>query len=141
MPKIFLAYAHESRPDPHVSDVAVHTLSAGMLLLALFCTILHLVHRKERRDLRLLHEPGTFASAVALMARTPTAELLDGQKAPEDVNEALQNHRFRIDPGRMNIVTEDTVGQGTKMRRVRCHRVWNAASTGARKVSTNPIKR
>jgi hypothetical protein len=78
-----------------------------MILLALLGTMLQLVHRRQRRGLRFLHMPGTLASAAALTARTPTAELLDGQQRPEEMNKALQDHRFRIDPKRMKIVTED----------------------------------
>jgi hypothetical protein len=81
-----------------------------MLLLALLGTILHLMHRRERRGLRLLHQPGTLASAGALIAQTRTAELLDGRQRPEEMNQALQNRRFRIDPNRMKIVTEDEPG-------------------------------
>jgi hypothetical protein len=81
-----------------------------MAFLALLGTTLQLVHRRQRRGLRFLHVPGTLASAAALTARTHTAELLDGQQRPEEMNEALQNRRFRIDPNRMKIVTEDEPG-------------------------------
>jgi hypothetical protein len=94
-------------PDLHVSDAAVHFLSVGMLLLALFGTISQLVHRHERRGLRLLHKPGTLASAAALIGQTRSAELLDGLQRPDEMNEALQDRRFRIDPNRLKIVTED----------------------------------
>jgi len=93
-----------------LADTAVHILSVGMLLLALFGTLMHLAHREERRGLRLLHEPGTLASAAALTAQTPMADLLDGMQRPEEMNEALQNRRFRIDPRRMKIVTEGEAG-------------------------------
>ncbi|KAI0296043.1 hypothetical protein BC826DRAFT_908693 [Russula brevipes] len=93
-----------------LADTAVHILSVGMLLLALFGTLMHLAHREERRGLRLLHKPGTLASAAALTAQTPMAELLDGRQRPEEMNEALQNRRFRIDPRRMKIVTEGEAG-------------------------------
>ncbi|KAI0305146.1 hypothetical protein B0F90DRAFT_1701694 [Multifurca ochricompacta] len=96
-----------------LSDVAVHLLSIGMLVLALFGTIMHLLHRYDRRGLRLLHEPGTLASAAAFTAQTPMAELLDGRQRPEEINQALQNLRFRIDPLRMKIVTEGEPGYET----------------------------
>jgi hypothetical protein len=38
------------------------------------------------------------------------AELLDGRQRPEEMNKALQNRRFRIDPHRMKIVTEGEPG-------------------------------
>lgn len=93
-----------------LSDVAVHLLSVGMLVLALFGTIMHLLHRHDRRGLRLLHAPGTLASAAAFTAQTPMAELLNGRQRPEDISQALQNLRFRIDPLRMKIVTEGEPG-------------------------------
>jgi len=93
-----------------LADAAVHILSVGMLLLALFGTLVHLAHREERRGLRLLHQPGTLASAAALTAQTPMAELLTGKQGPEDMNEALQRHRFRIDPRRNKIVTSGEAG-------------------------------
>ena len=113
--RLFLAYVTciplvSLGPDPHISDEAVHILSGGMLLLALLGTISHLMHLRERRGLRLLHQPGTLASAWALIAQTPTAELLDGRQRPEEMSQALQNRRFRIDPSRMKIVTEDEPG-------------------------------
>lgn len=85
-------------------DVAVHLLAVGMLLLSVFGTIMHLLHRHDRRGLRLLHEPGTLASAAAFTAQTPMAELLDGRQRPEEIDQALRNLRFRIDPHRMKIV-------------------------------------
>ncbi|KAF8262466.1 hypothetical protein EI94DRAFT_1602111 [Lactarius quietus] len=93
-----------------LSDVAVHLLSVGMLILSVFGTIMHVLHRHDRRGLRLLHEPGTLASAAAFTAQTPMAELLDGRQRPEDINQALQNLRFRIDPLSMKIVTEGEPG-------------------------------
>jgi len=93
-----------------LADLAVHFLSVGMLLLAFFGTLMHLAHREERRGLRLLHKPGTLASAAALTAQTPMAELLVGKHGPEDMSKALQKHRFRIDPRRNKIVTEGEPG-------------------------------
>ena len=114
--RLFLAYVTPSFRRrslsliPRFSDAAVHILSVGMLLLASLGTIVQLVHRQERRGLHFLHEPGTLASAAALTAQTPMAELLDGQQRPEEMNKALQNRRFRIDPYRMKIVTEGEPG-------------------------------
>lgn len=93
-----------------LSDVATHLLSVGMLLLSLFGTIMHLLHRHDRRGLRLLHAPGTLASAASFTAQTPMAELLDGRQRPEEINQALQNLRFRMDPLRMKIVTDGEPG-------------------------------
>ncbi|KAH9990969.1 hypothetical protein BJV74DRAFT_836704 [Russula compacta] len=93
-----------------LAEVAVHVLSVGMILLAFFATFMHLAHRQERQGLRLFHEPGTLASAAALTAQTPMAQLLDGRQRAEEINQALQDRRFRIDPRRMKIVTEGEAG-------------------------------
>ncbi|KAI0322957.1 hypothetical protein OF83DRAFT_1160785 [Amylostereum chailletii] len=80
-----------------LSDVAVHLLTAALLFFAVFGTAIHLIHRNERRDLRLLHPPGTLASAAAFTARTPIALLLDGEKGPQDMAKALEGCRFGMD--------------------------------------------
>ncbi|KAI0264713.1 hypothetical protein BC834DRAFT_252038 [Gloeopeniophorella convolvens] len=93
-----------------LSDVAVHLLAVGMLVLALFGTIMHTLHKHDRRGLRLQHEPGTLASAAAFTAQTPMAEMLNGRQRPEEISEALKGRRFRIDPRSMKIVTEGDAG-------------------------------
>ena len=115
--RLFLSYVcstfrvpNRCQCEDYYSDVAVHLLAVGMLLLSMFGTIMHLLHRHDRRGLRLLHAPGTLASAAAFTAQTPMAELLDGRQRPEDINQALRNLRFRIDPLSMKIVTEGEPG-------------------------------
>lgn len=81
-----------------------------MLSLAFFGTIVHLFHRKDRRDLRLNHEPGTIASAVSIGAQTQVGNVLAGRQDERDISEALKNKRFRINPGTMKIVMEGEEG-------------------------------
>ena len=81
-----------------------------MIVLACFTAIIHILHRHDRRDLRLLHEPGTLASAAAFTAQTNIASLLDGRQLPEEMSNALRNRRFRIDPVSMKVVMEGTSG-------------------------------
>ncbi|KAF8920335.1 hypothetical protein CPB85DRAFT_1274646 [Mucidula mucida] len=98
------------QPRVFLSDVAVHLLAVAMLILAFFATIIQLLHRQDRRNLRLQHEPGTIASAVAIGAQTGMGDLLAGRQRESDMNEALKNRRFRIDPRTMKIFMEGEEG-------------------------------
>ncbi|KAK0211432.1 hypothetical protein IW262DRAFT_1467913 [Armillaria fumosa] len=93
-----------------LSDVAVHLLAVAMFLLAFFGTIIQLFHRYDRRKLRLLHEPGTIASAVSIGAQTGMGDLLAGRQDPKEISAALQDKKFRIDPKTMKIVMEGEDG-------------------------------
>lgn len=93
-----------------VSDTAVHLLAVAMFLLAIFGTIIQLLHRHDRHQLRLKHEPGTIASAVSIGAQTGMGALLAGQQREEDMNHILRGKRFRIDPKSMKIIMEGEDG-------------------------------
>ena len=88
------------------SETAVHLLAAAMLVIAFFGVIIQILHRYDRRDLRLLHRPGTLASAAAITASTPMAQLLDGRQYGADMNAALQGKKFRINTSTMKVVME-----------------------------------
>lgn len=75
-----------------------------MLILAIFAIILHLFHRADRSDLRLMHEPGTIASAMSIGAQTGVGNVLAGRQAEQDFKEALANKTFRMDPERNVLV-------------------------------------
>lgn len=81
-----------------------------MLLLALIGTLIQLLHRYDRRQLRLKHEPGTIASAVSIGAQTGMGELLAGRQREEDMTHILRGKRFRIDPKSMKIIMEGEDG-------------------------------
>jgi len=91
-------------------NVAAHLLTAALLILAFFATIVHLLHRTDRRDLKLKHEPGTIASAVSIGAQTGVGHVLAGRHSENDIKEALQNKKFRIDPVTMKIIMEGEQG-------------------------------
>ncbi|KAI0342287.1 hypothetical protein BDW22DRAFT_179555 [Trametopsis cervina] len=93
-----------------LSDVAVHLLASAMFILAVFGTILHLWHRRERSILRLAHAPGTIASAVSLGGKTGLGEVLAGRHRESDMLQALENKRFRIDPRTMRIIMDGEDG-------------------------------
>ncbi|TFK67568.1 hypothetical protein BDN72DRAFT_90461 [Pluteus cervinus] len=93
-----------------LGDTAVHLLATGMLLLSFFATIVQVYHRDDRRNLRLKHEPGTIAGAVSIGGQTGMGELLAGRQRAKDMNEALHDKKFRIDPRTMKIVMEGENG-------------------------------
>ena len=80
------------------SDVAVHLCAAALFILAFFGTIVHILHRADRHDLRLGHAPGTIASAVSIGAQTNVGEMLSGRQNEEEIDLALRDKRFKIDP-------------------------------------------
>ncbi|KAF8962330.1 hypothetical protein BDZ97DRAFT_1122718 [Flammula alnicola] len=96
-----------------LSASAVHLLTTALLLLAFFATIIHLFHREDRRHLRLKHEPGTIASAVSIGAQTGVGNILAGRHAQQDLKEALQDRKFRIDPVDMRLFMEGEEGYET----------------------------
>ncbi|KAL1754237.1 hypothetical protein FB107DRAFT_216206, partial [Schizophyllum commune] len=98
-----------------LSDIAVHLLTAALLLLAILAVTSHIIHRRDRRQLRLRHQPGTIASAVSLGAQTSIGTILaDHTNASDkDIREALAGRRFRIHPTTMKIVMEGEDGYDT----------------------------
>jgi len=93
-----------------LGETAAHLLAAAMLLLAVSATVIQIYHRGDRRRLRLKHEPGTIASAVSIGAQTGMGNLLAGMQRQKDMDEVLQDKKFRIDPTTMKIVMEGEVG-------------------------------
>lgn len=81
-----------------------------MFVLALCATFIQLLHRSDRRNLRLRHEPGTIASAVSIGAQTSMGALLDGRQDMKDISKALEDKKFRIDPYTMKIVMDGEEG-------------------------------
>lgn len=79
-------------------------------MVAFFGIIIQMLHRLDRKDLRLAHAPGTIASAVSLGAQTGVGELLQGRRREQDFVEALRGKKFRIDPRTMSIVVEGEGG-------------------------------
>ncbi|KAI0053224.1 hypothetical protein FA95DRAFT_1552731 [Auriscalpium vulgare] len=93
-----------------LSEVAVHILTGGLFTLAVVATLIQLAHKRQRRDLRLLHQPGTLASAAAFTGQTEMASLLAGAQRGEDITRALRDRRFRINPRTMKVVVQGEEG-------------------------------
>ncbi|KAJ7499154.1 hypothetical protein FB451DRAFT_1204485 [Mycena latifolia] len=105
-----------------MTSTAVHLLAVLFIVLAICATFVHIAHRYQRQDLNLLHQPGTIASAVSIGAQTGMGQLLARQRNAEDIQNALQDKRFRIDPYSMKIVMDgeegyETVGSPMDRRR------------------------
>uniref|UniRef100_A0A0W0FJG3 Uncharacterized protein n=1 Tax=Moniliophthora roreri TaxID=221103 RepID=A0A0W0FJG3_MONRR len=125
-----------------LSPVATHLLAAGLLAVSIVACCVHIVHRYERRNLRLAHEPGTIASAVSIGGSTHLSSLLNnGQSEEKDMREALGRKKFRIDPKTMKIVMEGEDGyeyastprEGELMGRRKS--VFEALQRGSRRLS------
>jgi len=67
----------------------------------------------ERRYLNLKHEPGTIASAVSIGAQTGVGAVLSDKQTEKQMEAALQNRVFRIDPITNKIVMEGEPGYET----------------------------
>jgi hypothetical protein len=93
-----------------LSDVAVHIEAVALLVVAFVGAYIQLLHRHNRKDLNLLHEPGTIASAVSIGAQTHLANLLDGHQRQDGFLGVLQGKKFRIDPRTMKIIMQDEPG-------------------------------
>ncbi|CAK5276022.1 unnamed protein product [Mycena citricolor] len=89
---------------------AVHVLTVLLILLAIAAAFIHIVHRWERQDLNLLHQPGTIASAVSIGADTGMGQLLAQHRHAEDIQQVLRDKRFRIDPFSNKIVMDGEEG-------------------------------
>ncbi|KAJ7095163.1 hypothetical protein B0H15DRAFT_775382, partial [Mycena belliarum] len=105
-----------------MSDTAVHILTLLLFLLALCATFVHIAHRYQRQDLNLQHQPGTIASAVSIGAQTGMGQLLSQQRNTEEIQQALRDKKFRIDPYTSKILMDgeegyETVGSPTDRRR------------------------
>jgi len=93
-----------------LSAVAVHIEVVALFVVALVGAYIQILHRINRRNLNLLHEPGTIASAVSIGAQTNLANLLDGHQQEDDFIRTLQNKKFRIDPRTMKIIMQGEDG-------------------------------
>ncbi|KAJ6539120.1 hypothetical protein B0H19DRAFT_1177232 [Mycena capillaripes] len=93
-----------------MGSTAVHLLAILFIVLALAAGVIHIFHRHERQDLNLLHQPGTIASAVSIGAATEMGQLLAQQRNTEEIHQALQDKRFRIDPYNMKILMDGEEG-------------------------------
>ena len=93
-----------------LSAAPVHIEVIALLVVAVVGAYIQVLHRYSRKDLRLLHVPGTIASAVSISAETNLAHLLVGRQQENEFLMALQNRKFRIDPQTMKIVMEGEEG-------------------------------
>ena len=81
-----------------------------MIILAFVAFMIQIIHRVDRMNLTLQHEPGTIASAVSIGAQTGAGELLAGRQRARDIDDVLRGKKFRIDPDTMRIVMEGEEG-------------------------------
>jgi hypothetical protein len=109
-PNSLIASITARQPRLILSETAVHLLAIALIILAFFGSIVQVLHRGDRRDLRLGHAPGTIASAVALGGQTDVGAMLAGRHGEDDLVRALADKRFRMDPRTGKIVIQGEGG-------------------------------
>ena len=122
--RIFLRYALSQVDDTYLtrtmhlySPAATHLLAFAMFVLCILGSALQYYHREARRVLRLSHEPGTIASAVALGGKTKLAGLLHSRKTVREMGSALEEKRFGLNVVRHKIETFEKVHERKGSRR------------------------
>ena len=93
-----------TRPLFDDSTTATHLLAAAMSVLSILGGVVHYYHRIGREHLRLLHCPGTLASATTMTSSTPMAQLLEKLQGEGEIKLGLQGKNFSLDASNMKIV-------------------------------------
>ena len=88
------------------SVLSVHVISVALFIISICGVIVHVLHQADRRELRLVLEPGTIASATYFSAESDMAAMFDEQGNEKDIRTALTGKTFRIDHG-TNKITMD----------------------------------
>jgi len=88
------------------SDLSVHVLTAALFIISICGAIVHVLHQADRRELRLVLEPGTIASATYFSGETDMGAIFDGQENEKDIITALKGKSFRIDQRTNKIVMD-----------------------------------
>ncbi|KAG1744995.1 uncharacterized protein EDB91DRAFT_1122044 [Suillus paluster] len=115
---IYFLPFNETVPAQLTSDVQrllVETLPAHLLSILLICIaiisfIVHILHRRSRRNLWLTSPPGSIASIVSLTSRSGFGELLLPYDDVNRMNGSLNGLTFRLDKRTGAIVAEEDFG-------------------------------
>jgi len=130
-----------------VSVQAAHILAASFATLAVLGLVLAVLHNKERRFLRLAHEPGTIASAAAVAGHTEVAVILEGKDDEKTMKRLLGQHRYRIDPHSGKIVFDGEFGFDNRAESPQPNITTygnippSSGSPGKARFSLNPLKK
>ena len=91
----------------HCSTAPSHALAAVLLLVAFSGTLIHLMHRRERRNVYLTHPPGSVAASTALAYHSGFGELLLPYDNDETMAHKLRSLRFGFDKRTGAIYADD----------------------------------
>jgi uncharacterized membrane protein len=80
-----------------INTPVAHVLAALLAITSIMTTILHVKHRRARKNLFLTHCPGSIASTVAMTGRSGFGEILVPYDTQETIKEKLGPLRFRLD--------------------------------------------
>ncbi|KAJ7186789.1 hypothetical protein C8R46DRAFT_1058039 [Mycena filopes] len=89
--------------DPFPAHILAFMLGASGFL----GVFLHLINRRQRRNLFLAAPPGSIAAAVALTSRSGFGELLLPYDSIETIEKKLEGLRFRLDKRTGAILADD----------------------------------
>ena len=88
--------------------IPCHFLSSICIVTAVALLVLHSIHHRQRRNIRLAHSPGTICSAVALSWHSGFGELLMPYDNEAQFSRKLAPLRFSLDPRTGAIVVDDS---------------------------------
>ncbi|KAI0247421.1 hypothetical protein BJV78DRAFT_1364190 [Lactifluus subvellereus] len=100
-----------------IPRIPCHILSSICILTAATLLVLHFMHRRQRRNIRLAHNPGTICSAVALTWRSDFGELLMPYENEEQFSRRLASHRFRLDSSGAIVVDRSAMAETGEVSR------------------------
>ncbi|KAF9039631.1 hypothetical protein BDZ89DRAFT_1129244 [Hymenopellis radicata] len=90
-----------------ISALPGHTLAILMFLVGLIGTFLHIISRRQRRQLFLSCPPGTIGSIIAMTSHSGFGQLLVPYDTHESIEKKLDGLRFRLDQRTGAIVADD----------------------------------
>lgn len=104
-------------PSSHIethSPLSGHALAAVLLVIGIIGITVHVIHYRQRRNLRLTSPPGSIAAVVSLTSRSGFGDLLVPYDDERSIKQKLSGLRFRLDRRTGAILAEDDGSVGFK---------------------------
>lgn len=93
-----------------IETLSAHLLSVLFICIGITCLIIHILHKRSRRNLWLTSPPGSIAAIVSLTSRSGFGELLLPYDDVTRMNRKLTGLTFRLDRRTGAIVAEEDFG-------------------------------
>jgi len=91
-----------------IPRIPCHCLSSICILTAAVLLVLHFMHHRQRRNIRLAHNPSTICSAVALTWHSGFGDMLMPYENEAEFSRRLASLRFCLDRSTGAIVVADS---------------------------------